>query len=380
MKPSSEIDALTKEVEQKNTLLEETKHYFEYILSKVPGCVYWLDTNNIYLGCNNTLADLLGLSSNKEIIGKTNYDLPWKEHASDLDAFNNKVMSLKKSHKEEEIVNIQGKKRTYISEKVPIFDKYEKVIGLVGTSIDITEQKRLESIKDDFISNMQHDIRTPFSGISDIADLFCSVYSNKYPEIKSFSQIQRESCLQWEKVQNDLLSVIDTKQPINIENFYLQDKIDEVKRLLHATAEVRHLDLILEYQCREETGEISSDKLKTGLILASLVGNALNFTEKGSVTVKMRKNQDFFVVDIIDTGIGIPEDKLDYIFEKFSKLNRSNKYGRNFKGVGSGLYRSRRDARKIGGKILVKSTEGVGSTFTVILPVSFNVNISPQKK
>ena len=380
MKPSNEIDALTKEVEQKNTLLEETKHYFEYILARVPGCVYWLDTNNIYLGCNNTLSDLLGLSSNQEIIGKTNNDLPWKEHASDLDAFNNKVMSSKKAHKEEEVVNIQGKKRVYISEKVPIFDKSQKVVGLVGISIDITEQKRLEAIKDDFISNMQHDIRTPFAGISDIADLFCSVYSNKYPEIKNFSQIQRESCLQWEKVQRDLLGAIDTKQPINVEKFYLQDKIDEVKKLLHATAEVRHLDLILEYECREATGEIVSDKLKTGLILSSLVGNALNFTEKGSVTIKMHKEEAFFVVDIIDTGIGIPKDKLDYVFEEFSKLSRSNKYANNFKGLGLGLYRSRRDATKIGGKISVKSTQGVGSTFTLTLPASFNVNISPQKK
>ena len=181
--------------------------------------------------------------------------------------------------------------------------------------------------------------------------------------------------MQWEKVQSNLLDVIDAKQPINIEKFYIQDKIDEVKKLLHATAEVRYLDLILEYPCREETGEILSDKLKASLILSSLVGNALNFTEKGSVTIKLRKEEAFFVIDIIDTGIGIPADKLDYIFEKFSKLNRSNKYGRNFKGVGLGLYRARRDARKIGGKISVKSIEGVGSTFTLILPVLFNVSI-----
>ena len=345
----------------------------------IPTPLYWEDRDSVILGANNHVLQGAGITSLDQYVGKTLYELYPKEMADHIKQHNEEVMRTGKTLSQEESIKdiSSGKIKYFTAVKSPLYDDDGSIIGIIGTSIDITEQKRLEAIKDDFISNMQHDIRTPFAGIGDIADLFCSVYSNKYPEIKNFSQIQRESCLQWEKVQRDLLGAIDTKQPINVERFYLQDKIDEVKKLLHATAEVRHLDLILEYECREATGEIASDKLKTGLILSSLVGNALNFTEKGSVTIKMHKEEAFFVVHIIDTGIGIPEDKLDYVFEEFSKLSRSNKYANNFKGLGLGLYRSRRDATKIGGKISVKSAQGAGSTFTLILPTSFNVSISP---
>ena len=371
----NKLQAIIKKQSSELTGYKEQLEYLNDIISYLPGHVYWLDKNNVYLGCNDLHAHDVNLKSRFDIVNKTNFDMPWKDQAEKINSFNNNVMSTGKIATTEESEYFNNVYKTFLSQKVPLKNKKGEVIGILGISIDITEQKRLEAIKDDFISNMQHDIRTPFAGISAVADLFRSVYSSKYPEIKSISEIQDESCMQWEKVQNNLLGVIDTKQPINIERFYLQDKIDEVKKLLHATAEVRHLDLILEYPCREETGEISSDKLKTSLILSSLVSNALNFTENGSVTIKLRKKKAFFVIDIIDTGIGIPADKLEYIFEKFSKLNRSNKYGTNFKGVGLGLYRARRDARKIGGKISVKSIEGVGSTFTLILPLLFNVSI-----
>ena len=350
--------------------------YLQSIIENLPQYVYWKDINFIYQGCNKLVSEYLHLKSPKDIFGKSDEDFGWsKDRVNFLRKVDESIILNGEIITTEDIIPLNNTSRIMLSTKAPLHNDFGKTIGIIGVSVDITEQKRLEAIKDDFISNMQHDIRTPFAGISDIADLFRSVYSDKYPEIKSFSQIQYESCLQWEKVQNNLLGVIDTKQPINIEKFYLQDTIDEIKKLLHATSEVRHIDIALEYPCREETGEISSDKLKTSLILSSLVSNALNFTEKGSVTIKMRKEEAFFVIDIIDTGIGIPEDKFDCIFEEFSKLNRSNKYGRNFKGVGLGLYRSRRDAKKIGGKISVKSIEGVGSTFTLILPMSFNVSI-----
>ena len=359
----------------------KSQMYLQTIIENLPEYVYWKDVNFVYQGCNKLVSEYLNLKSPKDIIGKTDNDFGWSpDRVSYLRESDESIILSGKKNTTEDIIPLNNTPRIMLSTKAPLYDNLGKIMGIIGVSVDITEQKRLEAIKDDFISNMQHDIRTPFAGIGAIADLFCTTYSSKYPEIKNFAQIQHESCLQWEKIQIELLKAIDTKQPINFEKFYLQDKIDEIKELLHATAEVRHLALVLECQSREETGEITSDKLKIGLILQSLVSNALNFTEKGSVTIRMCKNKSFFVIDIIDTGIGIPEDKFDYIFEKFSKLYRSNKYAHNFKGLGLGLYSCRRDARKIGAKISIKSIEGVGSTFTLILPASFNVSILPQEK
>ena len=118
-----------------------------------------------------------------------------------------------------------------------------------------------------------------------------------------------------------------------------------------------------------KSGPIESDLLKFKLILSSLVGNAINFTEKGSVTVKLTHEPTAFTIQVIDTGIGIPKDKLKLIFEKFTKLSRSNTYGDHFKGMGLGLYNAKRDAEKIQANISVESELGKGSVFTFRLPM-----------
>ncbi len=209
--------------------------------------------------------------------------------------------------------------------------------------------------------------------------MLSAVYSEKYSELADFFKIMLESCTQWQEIHNRIFDALDTQQPIKIEELYLQDEIDTVKQLMSAIAKISQINLQVDYPQREKTGKILSDKLKISLILTSLVGNAFNFTEKGSITIKMHKKETYFVIDVIDTGIGIPEDKFEVIFEKFSKLSRSNKYGSKFKGLGLGLYISRRDAEKIGGKIFVKSVVGSGSVFTLILPIMPNANNLTQE-
>lgn len=223
--------------------------------------------------------------------------------------------------------------------------------------------------KSDFISNMEHDLRTPFAGIGGVAGLLDSMYSDIYPELKELFKILVQSCAQWENIHNRIFDVIDTPQTIQIEYFYLQDELDTIKDLMQAASHMKQVTLILEYPSREQTGKIESDSLLVSLILSNLVGNAFNFTEKGSVTLKLLRDETSFIIDVIDTGIGIPEEKLEYIFEKFVKLSRSNSYGNVFKGIGLGLYSAREDAKKIKGTISVVSELGVGSTFRVVLPL-----------
>ena len=356
MKPSNEIDALTKEVEQKNTLLEETKHYFEYILARVPGCVYWLDTNNIYLGCNNTLSDLLGLSSNQEIIGKTNNDLPWKEHASDLDAFNNKVMSSKKAHKEEEVVNIQGKKRVYISEKVPIFDKSQKVVGLVGISIDITEQKRLEEdlkkakeaaemasfYKTEFIANMSHDIRTPLSGVVGRGEQLEKEIEN--PNHRNIVHNMVRSTYALLDMLNEMLDVVSTGntgiENIHEEPFDLPHLVQTIIDLEQSLADLKKIELLTSIDEKLPT-ILLGDHKKLHHIVSNLVGNAIKFTKQGHVAINIKlleKNNNAVQVlfEIADTGIGISPENLGKVFELFYKITPSHK-GLH-KGYGIGLH------------------------------------------
>jgi two-component system, CAI-1 autoinducer sensor kinase/phosphatase CqsS len=225
--------------------------------------------------------------------------------------------------------------------------------------------------KSDFISNMEHDLRTPFAGIGGVAGLLNSMYADSYPELKDLFKILVQSCTQWENIHNQIFDAIETQQAIKIERFYLQDELDTIRDLMQATSHINNINFIVQYPLREETGQIETDRLIVNLIISNLVGNAFNFTEKGCITVKAIRDEQSFVIEIIDTGIGIAPDKLEYIFEKFAKLSRSNTYGSVFKGMGLGLYRAREDARKIKGTISVKSNVGKGSTFSVFLPLSY---------
>ena len=108
--------------------------------------------------------------------------------------------------------------------------------------------------------------------------------------------------------------------------------------------------------------------MKFNLILSNLAGNAINFTEKGFVNITVTNDGTTCKIQVIDSGIGIPDDKLDYIFEQFTKLSHSNKY-QSFQGVGLGLYASRQMAIQMGGNIQVQSKIDEGSIFTFTLPL-----------
>jgi two-component system, OmpR family, aerobic respiration control sensor histidine kinase ArcB len=345
----------------------------EFILKNSAGNLYWKDRKGRYCGANQAYIDLMGSLVNGKFIGKTDLEIfssvMTKEKIEILIQTDQRIMETGvEEHLREEGINAKGEIAYYVTKKIPLRDINGKVSGIMGTSIDITKEVEAEIITNDFISNMEHDLRTPFAGIGGIADLLNSVYSEKYPELKELFGMLVKSCNQWQHVHNRIFDALDTKQEINIESFYIQDELEKIKDLMGATSKVRKIDFILNYPLREKTGKIATDNLKFHLILTSLIGNAFNFTEQGSVTVKLSYKESSFIIDVIDTGIGIPKNKWDYIFEKFSKLSRSNTYGGVFKGMGLGLYNARQDATKIKGTISVKSQFGVGSTFTLILP------------
>ncbi len=359
-----------------NKNIQDRIIFLEKVISKMPGLVYCKDIDGVYLGCNESQAKIIGFSTPNEIIGKTDFDLLKKKEATKLRNIDKQVISgeliIDEAHPiEEQILLPNGETAIFESVKSPLYDDNGKIIGLIGISKDITARKKAEMAKNDFISNMEHDLRTPFSGIGGIANLLHSLYKDKYPEIKNWLEIMVKSCGKWEAIHNRIFDALATHQQLKIETFFIQDELEKIKDLLLATIHIKKLKFYINSPSREETGPIATDNLKLHLILISLIGNAVNFTEMGSVTVNVTRNKNSFVISIIDTGIGIPTNQLEYIFEKFTKLSRSNKYGEEFKGMGLGLYISKIDATALHGKITVKSELGKGSIFTLTLPVKY---------
>src|SRR3990167_4606960 len=180
------------------------------IINHLPEHIYWLDKNNIFLGCNAEQARDFGLKDSSEVIGLHVSSFQTEENAQVIIKNNNHVMQTGKTiASEEDFLNNKGQKVYYLSKKSPLRDSMGKIIGTLGISFDITKEKQAEIIKRDFLSNMEHDLRTPFSGIGGIADLLNSCYADKYPELKEFFAIMTKSCTQWQEIHNRIFDALD---------------------------------------------------------------------------------------------------------------------------------------------------------------------------
>ncbi len=367
------IQSLSKQCQIKDKkiqLLEDTQFNYEYILANIPSHVYWLDKNLTYLGCNDEHAKTIGLKSRKDIVGKTNFDMPWKGQADLINKLNQEIIRTGKSQKKEEFTNIDNVTRYYISEKSPLRNKNNEVVGLLGISVDITKQKLIESeleksknraetasyIMTEFIANMGHDLATPISDIGSIAEVL-SYYGDEYPELKDLFAILIKRSDDCEAVRKRIINATSVSN-LKIKN----ESFSIVSELVILTKELKHLigskplKLIIKPLKPKKEDIIRTDRSKFHDILYDLISNAINFTEKGEVNISVFKQDTNFHIKVTDTGIGIPQDKFEYIFEQYTKLTRSNQYGASFKGVGAGLYLARIRANIINARISVEST------------------------
>ena len=157
------------------------KEFLLSIIGKIPGHVYWLSRNNVYLGCNDLQAHDFGLDAKEEVIGKTNKDLLPSAEAEALDKTNQMVMESGESYIGEENASMFNGYKNYLTTKTPLFDNHGKVVGLLGLSVDITDRKRAEALEiknqlqesklqsqrefNQFIARMAHDITSPLIGL-----------------------------------------------------------------------------------------------------------------------------------------------------------------------------------------------------------------------
>ncbi len=333
---------------------------------------WWKDKNGKYLGCNKNVINLLGLKSQDEIIGKTDYEMIWHKAADTLTYHDQLVMDSEKTHTREEKVTIEdGKVLTFLVSKAPYRDKNGEIIGTIGASLDITMLKQADQVKTEFIKNMEHDIRTPFNGIWGIANILWeqetdSVKKEYLGDITHCAKELLDYCntiLDFSKVESDSFPVIEKK-------FNLRKLIESVLKI--ETPAAKNKNLTLTHNLSENLPPvIIGDYYRLCRVIINLLGNAIKFTKKGfvSLTVSMIKQTNKvalirFIIE--DTGEGIPSEAQHYIFEKFSRLSPSNKG--LYKGSGLGLKIVKQFIQEMDGEIDLNSSVGNGAKFICTIP------------
>jgi tRNA-dependent cyclodipeptide synthase len=328
-------------------------HIDYQIIDAVEASIYWKDLYGKYLGCNKYMAKMAGVSRD-QIIGNTDYLLPWRSQANKIKEIDQLVIKNAKKYQIEETVEISNKVvKTFCSSKSPLF--FEKnVIGIIGVSIDITKDKLMESIieetekilddakniKNRFLNNIDHEVNTPLTTILSIAELLKEKW-NKFDNktrYDSINLIAEESCRLSEFISNvfDVSKFRKSEIELSLknENFadFLMSEVEKFKnkyRKFNVTFEVNPFD---DYT-------IFFDPTLITKVIKNILMNAIKYAPKEKeITISLYKSYlnnleiPGIQCSVKDQGVGIPEDELKSIFNPFTESSRTAS-----KACGTGL-------------------------------------------
>lgn len=363
--------------------LTEEKQKLELVFDTIPLRVFWKNKDLQYLGANKAFLDDMGLENVSDLIGKTVFDFPDSNvyarqyHDEEKTIIRTGVPKLSDI---EIYKSAQKNKTTYFeTNKSPLRDHDGQIIGIIGTYIDVTKQKeaqKLENellvaqktakVKQTFLSNMSHEMRTPLNGIIGISEILKNTdLDDQQRHYLSIIEQSSDSLLSLINSVLDLSKIEAGKVeliPTTIDSRAFQTRIDSLYASLTAQ---KNLGFSFELS-NDFPPFFVADENKITQIINNLVGNAIKFTETGSITLKgqvKEKKSDHFIlqISVIDTGIGIPDNKLNQIFGEFTQIDDSKTRMRE--GTGLGLAITYSLVKLHGGKIDVKSRLKKGTEF-----------------
>jgi signal transduction histidine kinase len=240
--------------------------------------------------------------------------------------------------------------------------------GAIAVLRDITELVRIDAMRTDFVSHVSHELRTPLAAIIGSIRLILEGRAGETTEVQQrlLNIVERESSLLMQLI-NDLLDLAKLEAgtaTLEKTDVDLAAVIAEAAESMQSLAQSKSIDLACE--CEELIAPVPCDPSLIRQLLHNLIGNAIKFTpDRGSVRVVASGDFTIAEVQVIDTGIGIPRDKWEAVFNKFEQLGSHNG---PVKGTGLGLAICRQIVDRHGGRIWVQSEEGLGSTFHFTLP------------
>jgi two-component system phosphate regulon sensor histidine kinase PhoR len=236
--------------------------------------------------------------------------------------------------------------------------------GVAVTLHDITEMQNLARIKKDFVLNVAHELRTPLTAIKGYAEALEDeagerVHSHVLTIIRHADRLI--------KIVEDLISLATLEEKgvaFEAEKVSLKEIAENVLRVFEPRAREKNLGLQLE--AADDLPLIAGDPFRLEQMLINLVDNAVKYTEKGGVQVRLNQEPGGVAIEVVDTGIGIPEEDQGRVFERFYVVDKSR--SRKSGGTGLGLSIVKHIVLLHGGRIDLRSTPGVGSTFRVFFP------------
>lgn len=258
----------------------------------------------------------------------------------------------------------------YMDEKVDV-EGYNEIKQIQKALNQVLHKiKTLESSRQEFVSNVSHELKTPLTSVKVLADSLLAqedVPSELYKEfmLDITEEIDREN-----KIINDLLTLVKldkSSSDINITSVNINDLLELVLKRLRPIAQTRNIELVYESY---RVVMVEVDEVKLSLALTNLIENAIKYNiEDGWVRVSLNADHKYFYVKVSDSGVGIPEEEQDLIFDRFYRVDKARSRGTG--GTGLGLSITKNVVLMHKGAIKVYSEEGEGTTFTIRIPINY---------
>lgn len=278
---------------------------------------------------------------------------------------------LQKVIKEEKEVlqelNLQG--RDWVMIMTPLYDK-SYIRGAVAVIRDMTEERQLDKLRKDFISNVSHELRTPIALMQGYSEAIVDDIAESTEEKNELAKIIHEESLRMGRLVNELLDIGRMEAghiELNLETVDAEQFTSRIYKKFIGMAEENNIELRLTKEFEKNMITIDQDRIEQ--VFTNLIDNALGHTKPGGyVHILVRSQENYFYVEVEDNGSGIPEEDLSFIFERFYKADKSRTRNDKKKGTGLGLAIAKHIVSAHEGIISVKSKVNEGTTFSFKIP------------
>lgn len=342
------------------------------IVNNYEGHIVFKDVNGVYLDCNDSFLGDWNIKR-EDIIGKTSSDIdklsPLYDNSNKSDL---EVIKTKKRIIYTQEINIDGEVKEYEIVKEPFWDSYGNVVGIAVTGRDVSHRREVERLQQEFFANISHELRTPLNLIFSSLQIMKVIEEGSFEkvnELNKYTDIIDQNSKRLLKLVNNLIDSTRMKcgyYEYNPKNEDIVNFIENISMSVAEFAKHNNIDLIFDTDIEEKIMAFDSEKLER--IMLNLLSNSIKYNKaQGKIEVLLSDCDDSFKITVKDTGIGIPSDKLQYIFKRFMQVE--NRFRKSNEGSGIGLSIVNDLVEIHSGTIEVKSELGIGSEFTIKLPI-----------
>lgn len=357
------INFMASSLEQQMYEISENQQRLSGVLTNMTSGVIFISEQRRIMLVNPAVEKLLGTPGH-EIVGKLHIEAG---KSFGLSQYIDRCLD--KSEKFRQEVHIYyPQERVLDVNFAPYINFKGEARGVVVVLHDITEIRRLEKMRSDFVANVSHELRTPITSIKGFTETLLEGAMQDEETCRNFLQIISDESERLYRMIRDILDLSKIEQkriPLQVSRIHLQDMISSAVAIMNDQAQRKELTITLPFPQPEIYLMTDRDCLQQ--IILNLLTNAIAYTpEGGAITIRTEKEDQIVKIQVIDTGIGIPEKDLTRIFERFYRVDKAR--SRDSGGTGLGLAIVKHLVDNLHGHIRVDSIEGKGTTFTVTIP------------